>query len=244
MAIGLDISRQLDISQRVLGHELMDEPGLDPREHAVALRALSRLNWISNSAGILWRPIRELAATPGHGPIRLLDIATGSGDVPVALARRAARAGVRLEIEGCDLSERALEIARRRAAGAGVGARFFRLDAVEDALPGEYDVVTSSLFMHHLREDQIPALLYKMRCGARRMVLVNDLRRTQPGLVAAYLASRLCCRSHVVRVDAMLSVRAAFTTPEFEALAAEAGLDGATVQPRWPMRFLLTWRRA
>lgn len=232
-----------DISRRQLGHELMDEPGLDARQHASALRALARLNRFSGSAGILWEPIKALAATPGHAAIRVLDIATGSGDVPVALARRAAKAGVALEIDGCDLSERALEHARARAAAAGVAARFFPLDAVNADLPGGYDVMISSLFMHHLHEKDVVSLLYKMRCGAARMVLVNDLRRTTPGLAAAYAASRLFSRSHVVHVDAVLSVKAAFTIPEFAALAHEAGLDGATVVPRLPMRFLMTWRR-
>lgn len=236
----------LDVSRRELGHELMDEPGLDPREHAVALRALARLNRVSDSAGILWTPIRELAATPGHGPVRILDIATGSGDVPAALARRAAAAGVSLEIDGCDISGRALEGARERAGRAGLSSRFFRLDVLKDELPapdGGYDVVMSSLFMHHLTEEDAVSLLYKMRCGAKRMVLVNDLRRTRGGLVLAYAASRLFSRSRVVHTDAVLSVKAAFTVAEFAALAAEAGLDGAVVAPRFPVRFLMTWRR-
>ena len=97
--------------------------------------------------------------------------------------------------------------------------------------------------MHHLPTEDVAPLLYKMRCGARRLVLINDLRRTPAGLVLAYLASRLGSRSRVVRTDAVLSVRAAFTIPEFAALAREAGLDGATIEPRVPMRFLLTWRR-
>jgi SAM-dependent methyltransferase len=232
-----------DISLRHLGHEVMDDPGLDPREHTAALQALARLNRVSDSAGILWRPIQRLAATPGHGPVRILDIATGAGDLPVALARRAAKAGIALEIEGCDLSERALDHARQRAQKAGIAARFFRLDAISGTIPDKYDVVMSSLFMHHLATEDVVALLYKMRCGARRLVLVNDLRRTTAGLALAYLASRLGSRSRVVHTDAVLSVRAAFTIPEFSSLAREAGLDGASIEPRSPMRFLLTWRR-
>jgi SAM-dependent methyltransferase len=233
----------LDISRRELGHELMDEPGLDAREHVAALRALARLNRVSDSAGILWGPIRDLAATPGHGPVRVLDIATGSGDVPVALARRAARAGVAIEIDGCDISERALERARARADGAGLSSRFFRIDALKDELPDGYDVVMSSLFMHHLSEEDVVSLLYKMRCGARRLVLVNDLRRTRAGLALAFAASRLFSRSRVVHVDAVLSAKAAFTIPEFASLAHEAGLDGATISRCIPMRFLMRWSR-
>ena len=41
--------------------ELMDQPGLAEDRHVQALRSLVRINWLSGSAGILWRPIRELA---------------------------------------------------------------------------------------------------------------------------------------------------------------------------------------
>jgi len=232
-----------DMSDRRLGQELMDQPGLDPHQHISALRSLARLNRLSNCAGILWGPIRSLAATPGHGPVRVLDIATGSGDLPVALARRAAAAGVAVEIDGCDISERAISQATDRAGRAGVAARFFTLDAVHSELPGGYDVVMCSLFMHHLPEKDVVSLLYKMRCGARRMVLVNDLRRTRAGLALAYAASRAFSRSHVVHADATLSVRAAFTIPEFANLTQEAGLDSAVISRCMPMRFLMRWVR-
>ena len=41
-----------------------------------------------------------------------------------------------------------------------------------------------------------------------------------------------------------LSVEAAFTLAEVQALAAEAGMAGATISRHWPCRYLLAWRRA
>jgi 2-polyprenyl-3-methyl-5-hydroxy-6-metoxy-1,4-benzoquinol methylase len=230
-----------DISIRRLQPELMDDPGLEAREHAAALRGLRAMNFASRTARTLWEPIRALGAVPGHPPVRVLDIATGSGDVPLGLLRLAAREGVPLTVDGCDCSERALEIARSSAGAEGTG--FFRLDAIHDPLPGDYDVLMCSLFMHHLEEGDASGLLYKMRAAARRMVLVSDLRRTRAGLGLAWAASRLFSRSRVVRTDAILSVRAAYTIEEFRALAHEAGLDGAVIRPTWPQRFLLEWRR-
>src|SRR5262245_61489219 len=45
------------LTQRNLQPEVMDQPGLDPVEHERALRALVRINLLSNTAGILWGPI-------------------------------------------------------------------------------------------------------------------------------------------------------------------------------------------
>lgn len=233
-----------DITRRRREPELMDDPGLDPAEHERALRGLRRLNRVSRTAAALWEPIRRLASTPGHGPVSVLDIASGSGDIPMALARRAARENVRLSVAACDVSPRAVSIAREQAVRAGLEVSFFPLDAIRGSIPGDYDVVTCSLFMHHLDAEDVVALLYKMRAAARRAVIVSDLARSRAGLRVAWLATRLCSRSRVVRTDAILSVRAAFTIEEFAALADEAGFAGATVRPCWPFRFLLEWRRA
>jgi 2-polyprenyl-3-methyl-5-hydroxy-6-metoxy-1,4-benzoquinol methylase len=238
-----------DLSTRVLRPELMDDPSLDAGEHVRALAGLRLMNRVARTAAALWRPIRAMAAAPGHGPVRVLDVATGSGDIPAALVRRARAAGLAISIDACDISERTVAIAADRAKRAGVDAgavrvRFFRADAIRDELPDGYDIVTCSLFMHHLEEPQVVELLYKMRAAAGRMVLVSDLRRCGLGYAMALAASRALSRSRVAHFDAPQSVRAAFSVEEFGALADEAGMDGALIQEHWPCRFLLAWRRA
>ena len=79
--------------------------------------------------------------------------------------------------------------------------------------------------------------------AARRLVLVNDLRRTRFGFALAHLACRLLTRSPIVHHDGPLSVRAAFTSEEALELALEAGLAGAMISHHWPQRFLLSWRK-
>src|SRR5262245_21104489 len=91
--------------------ELMDQPDLDKDAHFQALRGLQRINWWSGSARILWRPLLRLAHYQ-PGPLRILDVATGAGDVPIRLWQRAQRAGINLRIDGCDVSTDALELAR------------------------------------------------------------------------------------------------------------------------------------
>lgn len=218
--------------------ELMDDPTLDPVEHRRALAGLARLNRFSNSAGVLWPPIRKLARVLNR-PLRVLDVATGSGDVPRALLRRATRAGVALEVAACDLSPTAIA-----EAGHTPGpVRFFVHDALRAALPTGFDVVTCSLFLHHLSEDEAVALLVNMEHAAARLVLVNDLARSRFNFCAVWAACRLLSRSSVVRFDGPASVRSAFTAKEALALAERAGLHGARTKGRFPCRYLLSWER-
>jgi len=220
----------------------MDQPGLEPGRHRQALHGLRRINFWSGSAGILWPPLAALARASPR-PVRVLDLASGGGDVAIRLQRRAHRAGLPLVVEGCDVSAVAVEHAVREAERQGTPVRFFRADALADDLPGDYDVVVCSLFLHHLTEDQAVELLRRMGAAAGRLVLVNDLVRSRPGLLLARVGTRLLSRSPVVHVDGPRSVEGAFTVEEARVLAERAGLGGATVERRWPCRYLLTWVR-
>jgi 2-polyprenyl-3-methyl-5-hydroxy-6-metoxy-1,4-benzoquinol methylase len=223
--------------------EIMDQPGLDRQAHVQALRGLARINRCSRSAAILWPAVRDLARQVAPAPLTLLDLATGGGDIPIQLWQRARREGLALHVAACDRSEQALEHAREQARARQADVSFFAWDALAGPLPRTYDVVVSSLFLHHLAEDEAVTVLRHLGQAARRLVLVNDLRRGTLGWLLAWLGTRLLSRSAVVHTDGPLSVAAAFTCAEARELAVRAGLDGATVARRWPFRFLLSWRR-
>jgi len=223
--------------------EVMDDPSLDVEQHVQALRGLERINRWSASVHALWSPIQALAGEEPNRTVRVLDIATGAGDVPIALWRRGRRAGVRLAVEGCDRSPVAIAYARHRATQRRADVRFFELDALNDEVPPGYDVVTCSLFLHHLHDEEAVRLLRSMAQAAGRLVVLSDLVRSRVGLVLAYLGTRLLSASAVVHLDGPRSVRAAYTVGEARVLTTRAGMDQAEIAPRWPCRYLVIWRR-
>lgn len=230
-------------SDRLQDPELMDQPELDRALHAHALRGLGRINRVSSSASILWHEIMDLASKEPRRPIRVLDLATGGGDLPIELARRAHRAGLEIEIEGCDVSPVAVGFATRAAHASSVPVRFFPLDALNDPLPAAYDIVMCSLFLHHLTDGDAVRLLRRMAEAAGSLVLVNDLLRSRFGYWLAWAGCRVLSRSPIVHHDGPASVRAAFRLEEVRAMADRAGLSGARLGRRWPWRFLLSWSR-
>jgi len=221
----------------------MDDPTLETRRHDQALEELTRLNAFSGSVRILWPPMQALACH-ATTPLRVLDVATGAGDVPLRLWSRARRAGVALQLEGCDRSPMAVAHAQARARRAGADLRFFVLDLLHEEIPRGYDVICCSLFLHHLGEEEAVRLLRAMAQAATRLVLVHDLVRSVPGWLWAYLGTRVLTCSDVVRTDGLLSVRAAYTVEEIRALARAAGLSQVSMTRHWPSRFLLVWRVA
>ncbi len=223
--------------------EIMDDPGLDVEQHVHALRGLERINWWSASVDSLWPPIQALVSEESKRAFRALDIATGAGDVPIALWHRARRAGVQLAVDGCDRSPIAITHAHHRAKQRRADVTFFEWDALTNKIPPGYDVVTCSLFLHHLNDENVVRLLRSMAQAARRLVVISDLVRSRTGLALAYLGTRLLSTSAVVHVDGPRSVQAAYTIEEARVLATQAGMDNAEVLPRWPCRYLLVWKK-
>ena len=221
--------------------ELMDDPSLDRARHLHALQALARVNRVSLAAS---RIIREVHAIAGSrpGPVRVLDVACGGGDVLIDVAKRLQGTTMSVELCGCDVSPVALGAARQAAPDA-VGIDFVEVDAIEGALPAGYDLICSSLFLHHLSPEVVIRLLQRMVGAATHSVLIQDLRRTRLGYVFAWIGLHALTRSDVARTDGLISVRAAFTVPEVEALCRDAGLTDVQVSAIWPQRYSIRWRR-
>jgi 2-polyprenyl-3-methyl-5-hydroxy-6-metoxy-1,4-benzoquinol methylase len=223
--------------------ELMDDPGLDPARHAHALEGLARLNKASFGAKHLWDEIVRVAKTNSTDKLRFLEIASGGGDVLLELAKRAEKAGLKLEITGSDLSPTAVALAQQKFSKINPKVNFIAMDALNDNFPASFDIVSTSLFTHHLDSDQLALLLRKMYGAATRCVIISDLERSRLNLALVWMATRVLTQSEVVHYDGPVSVRAAYTASEFLQLAADAGLKNASIKRVFPCRFMFTAQR-
>ncbi|MCC9603706.1 methyltransferase domain-containing protein [Stieleria sp. JC731] len=220
----------------------MDDPQLDPKLHDAALAGLRRINRFSGTASVLWTELKRLHSAIGHEPLRILDIACGSGDNVIAIGRKAARHGISLCIDGCDISEQALQNARELAVRNGKQPhRFIQCDAIGQGVPEGYHIVMCSLFLHHLSDSDATALISSMASSAINGLLIDDLRRTGLGYALAWAGCRLLSRSPIVHFDGPQSVRAAFSESEVLRLVSQLQLRDCIVKHHWPQRFTLSW---
>lgn len=222
--------------------EVMDQPGLDPKEHAKALMGLRRINAISRCSAGLFRPIEALAITQPAKPLRVLELACGGGDTAIDLALMAKRKGLSLDIHACDLNPEAVAIAQTNAVRRQAALTVFTADALAKPTDhNSFDVVYCTLFAHHLDELDVVRLLEVMALRSRKLVLVDDLIRSRLGFALAWIGTRLLSRSWVVHTDGPLSVRAALQPDEMKSIAMQAGLNDAQIKRSWPERYLLSW---
>jgi hypothetical protein len=135
----------------------------------------------------------------------------------------------------------ALVVMQERRSERALEASFFVADVLTDPLPDRFDVIVSSLFLHHLDGADAETLLARLAASCRRLLLISDLLRTPLGYGLAWAGTQLLSRSHIVHIDGLLSVRGAFQLDEVAAMAERAGLHGVDLGRCWPERFLLRW---
>ncbi len=191
--------------------ELLDTDAGTPQEVAESLADLRAINrrfgGISTTHKLLER---VLEATPG-AQLSLLDVAAGSGDVST---------GAAAELDGRIAP---IVLFDRAATHLGNGERRVVGDAL--ALPfrdASFDVVTCSLFFHHLEPPEIQQFTREAMRVARTAFLINDLRRSWTHLAAVRSAMPFV-RSPITRHDGPVSIRRAYTMPEVGANLRAAG---------------------
>lgn len=212
----------------------MDRPDVDPHALTAALDHVAAVNrWLGGRRALLehlpealGRARDDLAAHSDPRPLRVLDVGTGSGDLPVAVSRWAHDQGLRLEITGIDLHDRTLGVAAERTAPYPA-IRVARANGLE--LPfetGAFHVALLSMTLHHMEGSDLVDVLRELGRAARGgCVLVAELERCLPNYLGArLLASTIWRGNPVTRHDGPLSVLRAFTADELLDLATSAGL--------------------
>lgn len=230
---------------RAAGAERMDEPDQDPAELGRSLADLRQVNrWLGGYRVVLHH-LAKLVARHPRPSYRVLDVATGSADIPLKVAAWARARGIRMQVVATDNHPTTLDFARRHAV-ADADVRVEPADALHLPYADDaFDFAMCSTALHHFdaRADLL-RVLGEMDRVARIGGIVNDLRRSRPAFIGARLLAATFWRRHPVTAhDGPLSVRRAFTPAELDDLARAAGLPGARVHRHEPFRVALVWER-
>lgn len=218
--------------------ELMDRPTMTRDDLRRTLGDLRHINLLLGWRMFAVRAVARYIRRERLTRFSLVDVAGGSGDIPLAIARWAGRAGIAARVVITDVSPEIVAVAREQAASVP-GAEAERQDALALSYPdGAFDMALCTLALHHFAADDAVTLLRNMaRVG--RHVFVFDLVRSVPAYVGAVLLTRLGRMDPITRHDGPASVRRAYTAAEMRALANRAGLRDARVRLRFPFRLEL-----
>ncbi len=164
-------------------------------------------------------------------PLRLIDLGTGPGSIPILVAR----ARPRWRITALDASKAMLRIAAIAFKMADVHEQVSTLlaDAKATGLPAEsFDVVFCNNFLHHM-PDPVPLWREIKRLAAPgALIYVRDLVRPESPEAAKDIVKQYASdKPESFQEGYYLSLLSAFLVEEVRAHLHEAGLSSLTIEP-------------
>jgi ubiquinone/menaquinone biosynthesis C-methylase UbiE len=206
--------------QRVDADEILDSGGCSARDAQGALAVLGRINRWFGGVATTRKMVERVAQATGTKHFSLLEVAAGLGEVPEQVSAKVARRGIKLDVTLLDRASSHLPVGNRRN-GNGV-SRNPALVADALALPfadGAFDLVSCSLFTHHLNAPLLAQFVREGLRVSRRALLINDLIRHPIHLALVY-ASFPIMRNRVAWLDGLTSVRRAYVPDEIRSVLA------------------------
>jgi len=210
--------------------EMLDDPATDDHTVVASLRDIARINRaFGGSAAALARLDEFFAQAPRGSAITLLDVGTGTGDLPRAAATRAAARGLELRLVGIEI-HRAAAAQARDGGMAAVVAEGRRLPLRERSV----DIVLCAKLLHHLPGEAGRTLLREMDRVARIGVVVADIRRSMVAAAGLWLVSFPMGLHPATRHDGVISVFRGFSAEELRQACADAGIAASVRRhPGW-----------
>jgi SAM-dependent methyltransferase len=214
----------LSVKTRSHEKEIMDLEYASFEETSETYRLIRRVNrYLGGSSVILAHLERFARGWNRAKTLRILDAAAGIADIPQAIVRWARKKGQSIHVTALDINPHALAFGRAELAGYPE-ISFLRGSIFDPPfLEGSFDYVISSMFFHHLTEEEAARVLKISSELARRGVIVNDLLRKRGAYLGILFLSRFS-RNAMFRNDAPLSVLRGFRRPEVESLIESSGL--------------------
>jgi ubiquinone/menaquinone biosynthesis C-methylase UbiE len=216
--------------------EVLDDPAVAPE---ILTRSMSDVERANYMLGGLRAALDEIAPALAELPATatLLDVGTGTADIPAAARTLAAERGVRLRTIGFDIAEPLVRCHRTRNDSV-VRGDALRLPFRDRSV----DIVLCSQVLHHFPESEAVALITEMNRVARVRVVISDLRRSWIAAGGLWVASFVLGFHSVSRHDGVVSVLRGFVPGELAALVASATAQKSAVRRRLGFRVTTSWR--
>ena len=217
--------------------ELLDSDSGTPKE---VTDSLLDLRWFNRWFGGLATSrslIESVSRTTGQKEFSILEVASGEGFVLQTLRTEFENSGTRLDVT---LLDRVVSHLPKNGSMPKLASDAFHLPFRDSS----FDLVSSSLFAHHLAPQEVSAFATEALRVCRVAVLVHDLVRHPLHLALAYAGTPLY-RSRITRNDAPASVWQSYTVEEMRSCFRKAPASRVEIQCHFLFRMgVIAWKNA
>ncbi|MFN3136141.1 MAG: methyltransferase domain-containing protein [Allomuricauda sp.] len=228
----------VDTTSRSNDAELMDDFSMKGELLRDTLDKLGTINkWLGGNRVTLNGLRQLLEHQPKEKVYTIVDIGCGHGDILRLIADYGRKHDYSFQLIGIDANQDAIDYAKELSEAYNE-LSFRKLDVFSEAFQAmEYDVVLSTLFLHHLDETEIQSLLQLMSTKAKLGVVVNDLHRHRLAYGLFKLLGTVIS-NHMIVQDGLTSILRAFKRREIEQISDQLNLNS---QISWKWAFRYQW---
>ncbi|MHA7865337.1 methyltransferase domain-containing protein [Flagellimonas marinaquae] len=226
----------LNTTYRSDATELMDDFSMKGELLRDTLDKLGKINkWLGGNHVTLNGLRQLLKNQPKEKVLTIVDLGCGHGDILRLIADFGRKHNYSFELIGIDANQDAIEYADELSV-AYEELSFRSVDVFSEEFRAmEYDIVLSTLFLHHLNEDEIHALLNTVTTKAKLGVVINDLHRSSMAYGLFKLLG-LVISNHMIVQDGLTSILRAFKRKEIEQISSQLNLN-SKISWKWAFRY-------
>jgi 2-polyprenyl-3-methyl-5-hydroxy-6-metoxy-1,4-benzoquinol methylase len=230
----------IDLRQRSKAKELMDGDDISFEAMAQTLKELNIINSRLGGHAITISGVKQLMT--GKEPVRICEIGCGGGDNLFAIYKYCLRKEIPVVFTGIDLNPECIAFAQQQY--PQLPCEWICSDYAAVSFGNKQpDIIFSSLFCHHFRNDQLAPMLKWLQENSRKGFFINDLQRHWLAYYLIKYITKFFSRSYMVKNDASISVARSFIKQDWQDLFQQAGINNYSIRWRWAFRFLVIFKK-
>ncbi|MBJ7879531.1 methyltransferase domain-containing protein [Gelidibacter salicanalis] len=228
----------IDTRHRTEAEEIMDDFSIHGPVLNDTLNKLATINKFLGGNAVTINGLKILLKDqPKTQPITIIDLGCGGGDMLRAIAKYAKTEGYRFQLIGIDANKNTTDYAKTISAEYE-NIEFLNIDVFSERFKTlHYDIVISTLFLHHFKEHELLQLLRHLFKIATIGIVVNDLHRHR---LAFYLFKLITIpvNNKMIIEDGLTSVLRGFKRKELVELSSQLN---SKYQLKWKWAFRYQW---
>ncbi|SDB61313.1 2-polyprenyl-3-methyl-5-hydroxy-6-metoxy-1,4-benzoquinol methylase [Flavobacteriaceae bacterium MAR_2010_188] len=226
----------VNTKERTDAIEIMDDFSLEGESLHNTLDTLADINkWLGGNNVTLDGLKKVLKRHSRNVPITIIDLGCGGGDILRKVADYGRKEGYIFKLIGIDANPDAMVYARKLSKNyPEISFKAYDIFSEEFDLL-KYDVVLTTLFLHHFKDEEIIKILQKAKKKAKLGIVVNDLQRSP---IAYYLFKVVCLtiKNRMIIEDGLTSILRGFKREELEEFSKRLNVP-PQIKWRWAFRY-------
>jgi 2-polyprenyl-3-methyl-5-hydroxy-6-metoxy-1,4-benzoquinol methylase len=205
-----------EFKQRSNEEELLDSLDLSKEELKVNLDEIDTINkWLGGNR-LTIDQLKRWFKNNKFDNLQITDLGCGNGNMLRLLERRF-KAYHNISFVGYDYQDNIIDIAKSYPDSS---VQYKKLDLLRSEIPEPVgsSIALATLFLHHLKNEEIASLISNLGKAGYDYLIINDLHRHLFAYYGIKILTALFSRSRLTRNDAAVSVMRGFNRKELEQL--------------------------